>query len=155
MAPVLRIAWVLLGAAMALSAAGGPPGSAEREASGAVPALLVHRDPREVLEGTVEAARAYLLEDATAMRAALDRIERATRRLDRERDAALGKDLLVYEQAFHETLDRAREMSGKGDLEKAFNQFVWTQRACVTCHGIARDEGRLPPAPLSSGQHAE
>ena len=31
-----------------------------------------------------------------------------------------------------------------GDLEDAFNQFVWVQRACVTCHGMAREKGFLP-----------
>lgn len=137
------IAWVVLMAVLVLPvpASDDPPGESTTAGGEAMP--KVHLEPSELVDGAVEAVRAYLLEDAPAMRAALDRIEQATRRLDRERDEALGSDLIIYEQAFHETLDRAREASIRGQLEEAFNQFVWTQRACVTCHGIARDQGLL------------
>jgi len=71
-------------------------------------------------------------------------METATRRLDREADEAYGSDLITYEMAFHVTLDRAREFAVRRDLENAFHQFVWVQRACVTCHGLAREQGLLP-----------
>ena len=115
----------------------------------------VHVDAAALLEAAGEATRAFLREDAVAARAALDRMEHSTRRLDRERDAGFGSDLLTYEQAFHVTLDRSRESAGKGQLESAFNHFVWVQRACVTCHGIARDQGLLPEGPLSSASPAD
>lgn len=115
----------------------------------------VHTDAAELEQAAVDTARAFLREDATAARNAMDRIEGATRRLDHERDAALGEELLNFEQAFHVTLDRSRELAGKQRLEDAFNHFVWVQRACVSCHGIARDQGLLPSGPLRSASHGD
>jgi hypothetical protein len=112
----------------------------------------VHRDAQALEDGVLEATRAFLREDAPAFRAEMDRMEAATRRLDREADAAYGPDLLTYEQAFHVTLDRAREFAARGDLENAFHQFVWVQRACVTCHGLAREKALLPAAAEGSSE---
>ena len=119
------------------------------------PPAAVHTDAAALEQAAVDTARAFLLEDAEAAREALDRVEGATRRLDRERDAALGDDLLTYEQGFHVTLDRAREMAGKQRLEEAFNHFVWVQRACITCHGIAREQGLLPAGPIRSASRGD
>lgn len=135
---------VLLSALVVLlaHAAGDPPG--EEAVSPVLPS--VHLDVRAVEEGVLEATRAFLREDPAAFRRGLDRVETATRRLDREADEAYGSDLITYEKAFHVTLDRAREFAIRGDLENAFHQFVWVQRACITCHGLAREQGLLPPA---------
>jgi len=109
----------------------------------------VHRDAAALERAVLETTRAFLREEPAGVRAGLERIEASTRRLDREADAGYGSDLLIYEQAFHVTLDRAREFASRGDLENGFNQLVWMQRACVTCHGLARERGLLPPVAQS------
>jgi hypothetical protein len=144
--PPLLVLGCVLAAALGIAGDAEPP---EASPDPAEQPVRVHSDPDELVNGAADAVRAYLLEDSRAMRAALDRIERSTRRLDPTRDEDLGEGLVRYEQAFHETLDRAREYSIKGRLEDAFNQFVWTQRACVTCHGIAREQGLMEPGPVA------
>lgn len=143
---------VLLSALVVLlaRAAGDPP--AEETVSPVPPS--VHLDVRALEEGVLEATRAFLREDPAAFRRGLDRMETATRRLDRETDAAYDSDLIIYENAFHVTLDRAREYAIRGDLENAFHQFVWVQRACITCHGLARDQGLLPAVADGAGDEA-
>lgn len=146
------LTWVLL-VLVAVSAVVGMAQGEEEDPADRPP--TVHTDAAALEQAAVDAVRAFLREDAAAAREALDRVDGATRRLDRERDAALGDDLLTYEQAFHVTLDRAREMAGKRKLEESFNHFVWVQRACVTCHGIAREQGLLPADPISSASRED
>lgn len=112
----------------------------------------VHVDTQALVQGVLEATRAFLREDAVAFRAGLDRVETATRELDREADAGYGSDLIIYEQAFRVTLDRARELAARGKLESAHRQFGWVQRSCVTCHGMARERGLLPVEAEGSGE---
>jgi hypothetical protein len=104
----------------------------------------IHNDPQALEEGVLSAVRAYLHEDTAAMRRSFDLMEQSTRRIDRERDAAYGSEIINWEQGFHGTIDRGRELSGKGKLEESFNQLVWAQRACVSCHQAARKNGFLP-----------
>lgn len=137
------IAALLVPLALFAQAAGRQPAADPESASERLP---VHRDARSLEDGVLEATRAFLREDPAAFRAGLDRMEAATRRLDREADAAYDPDLITYERAFHVTLNRAREFVARGDLDNAFHQFVWVQRACVTCHELAREQGLLPGA---------
>ncbi len=104
----------------------------------------IHNDPQALEDAVLEALRAFLHEDAAAMRRSFDLMEESTRRIDRETDAAYGSEIINWEQGFHGTIDRGREMSGKGRLEDAFAQLVWAQRACVGCHQVARKQGSLP-----------
>jgi hypothetical protein len=104
----------------------------------------IHRDARALEDATLAVTRALLREDAEAARNALDLMARHTRRLDRLEDEALGSDILSFDHGFHVTLGRSRELAGKGNLEEAFNQFVWVQRSCVGCHRLAREQGLLP-----------
>jgi hypothetical protein len=125
--------------------------------SGSVPAVTldegasqprpVHRDPDLLVDAALETTRAFLMEDTRAARRSLDALKEATPPLHRERDAVYGSEILSFDQAFHVTIDRAREYSTAGRLEDAFNQYVWVQRACVTCHGLARTQGFLPRDP--------
>lgn len=137
-----RILFVLVClAALAGPVSGQQP---EGESAGGTPPP-VHRDAVVLERSSLETVRSFLREDSVAACRALEQVEENTRRLDRLVDAAYGEELIIYEQAFHTTLDRARELAGKGRLEDAFNQFVWVQRACIVCHGIAREQGLLPP----------
>lgn len=104
----------------------------------------IHNDPQALEDAVLGALRAYLHEDTAAMRRSFDMMEEATRRIDREKDAAYGFELINWEQGFHGTIDRGRELSGKGKLEDAFNQLVWAQRACLGCHQVARKQGFRP-----------
>jgi len=108
------------------------------------PARPVHRSAEELVEHTLGATRAYLAEDGATMRAELDSLNAASPPLDRDRDEAYGHEILSFDQAFHITIDRSREFATAGRLEDAFTQFVWIQRACLTCHKTAREKGLLP-----------
>ena len=114
------------------------------EDAGDAPPRRVHESSDGLVEHVLGATRAFLNEDGGAVRDALDGAKRASPRLDRERDDAYGHEILSFDLAFHTTLDRAREYATAGDLDEAFNQFVWVQRACRTCHTMAREKGFLP-----------
>jgi len=112
--------------------------------SAAPPVRPVHDSAKAVVEHVLGAARAFLAEDGATMRTELDALDAASPALDRERDEAYGHELLSFDQAFHITIDRARESATAGRLEDAFNQLVWVQRTCVSCHRMAREKGWLP-----------
>ena len=116
--------------------------SSDRAGSDAI--RPVHIDGAAVVETVVAATRAYLAEDPQLVRASLDRLKELSPPLNRDDDAVYGSDLLAYDQAFHTTIDRAREYATPDRLGASFDQFVWVQRACRTCHGLARDAGFLP-----------
>jgi hypothetical protein len=103
-----------------------------------------HQQPQAVLEAWLAANRASLREDAPAAREALDRLERACRRLAPEEVDSHGSELVAVDKAYHATLSRAREFAGAGELTQAFDEIVWISRTCRSCHEIARREGRLP-----------
>ena len=105
----------------------------------------VHVDTQAVIENVLMATRAFMAEDPVGARQALDRLKQQSPPLDRERDEAYGHEMLSFDQAFHITIDRSREYALAGHMEDSFNQFVWVQRACITCHGMARKRGFLPP----------
>ena len=118
------------------------------------PSRPVHASAPRVVEHVLGATRAFLAEDGVAARAELDALKRESPPLDRERDAAYGSDILSFDQAFHVTIDRAREYAVAGRLADSFNQLVWVERACITCHGMARTRGLLA-APASSASPAD
>jgi hypothetical protein len=149
-----------IGLVAALIASLAMVGAAEDPPSGhdaATKPRAVHADPQAVINSVVAATRAFLREDSVAARQALDGLKQQSPPLERERDEAYGHEILSFDQAFHITIDRSREYALAGYMEDSFNQFVWVQRACITCHGMARDKGFLPPLAEStkdSDQHA-
>jgi hypothetical protein len=134
-------------ASLAIISAAEEPSS---EQDGSTKPRAVHADAQAVIQRVVDATRAFLAEDSEAARLALDDLKRQSPPLDRERDEAYGHEMLSFDQAFHITIDRSREYALAGHMEDSFNQFVWVQRACITCHGMARDKGFLPPRPEAS-----
>jgi hypothetical protein len=134
------LALATLAATLAISGIGTDPGG-EPSSQGLKP---VHYDALALEDAVLGAMRAFLREDTAAMRRSFDRMEESTRRLDREKDQAYGSDLITWEEGFHGTIDRGRELSGKGRLEDAFDQLMWSQKACVGCHKVARKKGFLP-----------
>ena len=134
------IAALLAGLAI-VGAADAPP----TEEDGSAGPRAVHVDSEAVIESVLEATRAYMAEDPVGARVALDGLKQHSPPLKRERDEAYGHEMLGFDQAFHITIDRSREYALAGHMEDSFNQFVWVQRACITCHGMARDRGFLPP----------
>ena len=106
------------------------------------------------MDHVLGATRAFLVEDGVTARAELDALKRESPPLDRDRDAVYGSEILSFDQAFHTTIDRAREYALAGRLADGFNQLVWVERACVTCHGMARKQGLLA-TPASSASPAD
>ena len=90
-------------------------------------------------DAVLSATRAFLRDDAGALRKALDIIEAGCRRLHPEDGQGLHAETVAYDKAFHQTLNRTRELATRGDLDRAFDQFVWVQKACRVCHGLNRN----------------
>jgi len=143
---------LLLAAAVAWAAAVDEPPQGAPSAT--QPPRRVHASASGVVERVLGATRAFLAEDGAAARVELDALKRESPPLDRDRDAVYGWEILSYDQAFHTTIDRAREYALAGRVADSFNQFVWVERACVTCHGMARTKGLLAP-PASSASPAD
>jgi len=133
--------------ALAAVVAFGATRGGDAAAEGAPAAQRMHVDPQRVVQAMFEAARAFYLERPADARTALDRVDAAMRRLEFDDRQTLGKDLQTYDTAFHKTLDLAREYAARGRQDDAFNQFVWVQRGCFTCHRIAREQGLLGDGP--------
>ena len=107
----------------------------------------MHADTAALERALADTVLALSRADAAAMRAGLAAIERSCRRT--RDDEPLPKPLLTYDAAFHNVLDRARELAGAGDVEHSAQQFCWIQSACRNCHDKARKEG------LAVGKPAE
>lgn len=133
---------LLVVVAMFVVGAGDPETPAPRPEA-ARPAPPVHADAAALERAVLDTTAAFLHEDLPAARAALDRVEAACRRLGPDDTPAYASELVVYDQAFHVTIDRAREFAGRGIADKAFDQFVWMQRGCRACHDLARKSGSM------------
>ena len=123
-----------------------------------------HPDPAALERALLEATRAFMRADVSGARTALDRIEKGCRRLSPEESPAYPEALIEYDRAFHLALDGARELAGRRSLEESWDQFVWIQRGCRVCHGLAeksgvtgtpRPSGEQKSAPLSSSSPAD
>jgi hypothetical protein len=106
----------------------------------------MHADPPALERAVVDATLAFIRADAAAAREALDRVEAGCRRLGRDDVPRVTEDVVVWDQAFHKTVDLAREHAAAARIEKAFDQFVWVQKACRTCHTLSRQEAAAKPA---------
>lgn len=127
-----RRSWRALAAAAALALAGaGEP-------------ARFHVDPAAVQTAALEVARAVFLDEMTAARKALDRLEKQCERLMPEQRQQYGETIVDADRAYHLALSRAREYSGAGESDMAFEAFVGVQKVCRTCHKLARAEGRWP-----------
>lgn len=136
------LAGAVLGAVALLGAAekAAPPPGPEPVAARPAP---VHNDLGALEKAVVDATLAYVRGDSKAARAALDRVSDGCRRLGREDNPKSPDGLIEYDQAFHKTVDLAREFATTDQIERSFDQFVWAQRACRVCHGLARKEGLM------------
>lgn len=139
----------LLTAGLPRTGAGGTPAIEKPLAEEAPDVERLHGDAKNIEQAVLDATRAFMREDSAAARKALDRLANESRELAPEDDARYGSAVLNYNRALRVTLDRARESAGKGELEPAFDQFVWVQRTCRICHGLARERGLLA-APVAT-----
>jgi hypothetical protein len=135
----IGIAAVLVASLAIVGASDAPPAAA-----GSTQPRSVHVDPQAMIESVLKATRAFMAEDPVGAGVALDGLTQHSPPLERERDEAYGHEMLSFDQAFHITIDRSRTYARAGHMEDSFNQFVWVQRACITCHGMAREKGFLP-----------
>ena len=105
----------------------------------------VHVDGQALEDAVVEATRAFLRADAPAARAALDRAEEACRRLAHDEKPAWTRTIVNDDIALHMALEKARELSSLGAIDKAVETLVWVGRTCRECHARAVDaDGKLP-----------
>jgi hypothetical protein len=103
----------------------------------------IHLDAAAMEKAALEVARAFLRDDGDAAGKWLHTMEKNSRRLHPERDEAYGSKIVNYDQSFHLTIDRAREVIAIGDIDRAFDQYKWTQKSCIDCHRQARQQGLL------------
>ncbi len=120
-----------------------PLEKSEKQATRPAP---VHPDIHALEKAVVDATIAYVHDDCKAAREALDRVDSGCRRLGREDVPKAPDDVIDYDQAFHKTVDLAREFATADRIEKSFDQFVWAQRACRICHDLARKNGVMAGA---------
>ena len=105
----------------------------------------VHVDGAALEDAVVEATRAFLRNDAAAARAALDKAQDSCRRLDYDEKPAWTRTIVNDDLALHMALEKAQELSSRGDIEKAVETLVWVGRTCRECHARAADaDGKLP-----------
>lgn len=121
----------------------------------------VHADGKAMGRAAVRASAALLRDDPAAAKQALEELEAACRRLGPEEDETFGPGARTLDQALHKVLGNTREYVGAGELDRAFDEFVWVQRTCRQCHALARERGLLPsegplwPDLVPSGKHVE
>ena len=105
----------------------------------------VHVDATALEDAVVEATRAFLRSDAAAARAALDKAEASCRHLDHDDKPAWTRTIVNDDLALHMALEKAQELSSRGEIEKAVETLVWVGRTCRECHARAVDaDGKLP-----------
>ena len=64
-----------------------------------------------------------------------------------------GQSIYDADRALQQTLTRAREFAAFDNVKRAFDEFIWVRRTCLSCHEISRKEGRLPASgPLRSAK---
>ena len=103
--------------------------------------LAVHHDSKMLERAALKAVRAFLRDDIGEVRNWLNLMEQSSRPLDHDRDAAYGPQIIDYSQSFHGTLERTQQLAAAGNIDKAFEQYKWTQRCCIDCHRKAREQG--------------
>jgi len=97
-----------------------------------------HPDGRATEQAVLDVTLAFLREDLSAARPALDRIEAGCKRLREDDREVYGGEILTYDQAFHAALDVSREMASAGELQRSWEQFMWVTKGCRACHALAR-----------------
>jgi hypothetical protein len=118
----------------------------------------VHPRPELLRPALREIATSLMRDDVVAALAAVERLEEANPQLFIEDNEHFGPTAKNLSQALHKVLDGTKGYLHRGDAEEAFNEFVWVQRTCRSCHQKGRELGLLPAeGPLWSpeGNHAE
>jgi hypothetical protein len=143
------IVWIVaLGSLLALPAGSDDAGTASLSSA---PRPLLHADSAALERSLLDATLGIAKDDTKMLRAGLDGMEKACRRL--KDDESFPREVRNYDSAFHLTLDRARELAGAGDIEHSAQQFCWIESACRKCHEQARKAAirapgaDKPPAP--------
>jgi hypothetical protein len=142
------VAVILLGAASPET----PPAGGEPSTDGPAP---IHADGAALERAVLDATIAFLHSDLHAAREALDRIAAGCRRLSRDEVPRPPEDELLGDQVFHKTVDFAREFATGGEIDKAFDQFVWAQKTCRTCHDRVRKAKPVERPAISAPDHSE
>jgi len=106
----------------------------------------IHPDPAGVENGMVAALRAFLVGDGKAARAALDGVEENCRRLGPDEQPGYPAKIVTWDVAFHRDLDVVRELTLRGEMEKAYDRFTFLPRGCTGCHAAAAKES-VPGVP--------
>lgn len=103
-----------------------------------------HRDAKAMEEASVAVSRALILEDMQAARKGLETLVELSPPLAPEAKEIYGTSIYDADRALDQTLTRAREFAALDNVKRAFDEFIWVRRTCLSCHEISRKEGRLP-----------
>jgi hypothetical protein len=104
----------------------------------------VHIDGEAMGRAAARASASLLRDDPVAATEALKQLEAACRRINPEEDETFGPGTRTLDQALHKVLGNTREYVGAGEMDRAFDEFVWVGRTCRQCHALARERGLLP-----------
>ena len=106
-------------------------------AAAATPARIpVHQDGPAVERAVLDATRAFLHDDPSGARTALDKLSESCRRMTRDEIPAWTEAVVNEDIAMHAALDRAREFAARGNIDDAVSSLVWVERTCRNCHAL-------------------
>lgn len=108
------------------------------------PARRVHAQPELIRPALSQAATALMADDVKAAIVAVEQLEATNPRLFVEDNERFGQSASNLSQSLHKVLEGTKAYLHRGDVEEAFNEFVWVQRTCRACHRQARGLGLLP-----------
>jgi len=96
----------------------------------------VHQDAPAVEQAVLDATRAFLHDDPSAARTALDKLSESCRRMSRDEIPGWAEPVVNEDIAMHAALDRAREFAARGNIDDAVSSLVWVERTCRNCHAL-------------------
>ena len=103
-----------------------------------------HRDAKAMEQASLAMSRALIVEDMQAAREALEAMVAVSPPLEPEAKEIYGRPIYDADRALQQTLTRAREFAALDNVKRAFDEFIWVRRTCLSCHDISREAGRLP-----------
>lgn len=104
----------------------------------------IHPDPDALMAAFLDAARAVVVGDNKGLKAALDRVQKGCERIGDLDDTPYPPAIRNIDQAFHSSVNIARELAGDEKTRQAYEQYLWVERGCWLCHSAARKQGLMP-----------
>ncbi len=150
---LVKLAAVVIVLGHACEAIAGAAAEVATPSAQAAPARI-HGDGTEMERAVLDVVLSCLRDEGKGAVAGMDRIAASCRTLSRDRDPAIHRDVILYDQALHAALAKSRDLAVGRHMTETFDQFVWVMRACRSCHQMARTHGLMPETNDAGGPGA-